>query len=131
LVTSIWSMAKVSRLREPELRTPSMKIEFSDVEAADDALDAEFHQRPVVAGDALPARLPAVHPLAVVIENALLPHSRGWLEQAVGVGEPVIGHRDDFGAEAGVGQVDELLERYGLRFHSSCLPWIEWLGMVV
>ena len=39
---------------------------------------------------------------AVVIENALLPYGRGRLEQAVGVGEPVIGDRNDLGAQAGV-----------------------------
>ena len=95
-----------------------------DVDALDRAGDAEANDRVVVAFEALAARLPAVHPLAVVIENALLPYGRRRLEQPVDVGEPVVGDGDGLGAQAGVGQVDVFFERYGVAFHtlffSSC-----------
>ncbi len=64
----------------------------------------------VVTFEALAARLPAVHPLAVVIENALLPYGRCWLEQPVDVGEPIVGDGDGAGAQAGIGQVDVFFE---------------------
>ncbi len=71
----------------------------------------------VVAFEALAARLPAVHPLAVVIEHALLPYGRRRLEQPVDVGEPVVSDGNGAGAQAGVGQVDVFLEGYGVSFH--------------
>src|SRR5471032_3201461 len=101
-----------------------------DVHAFDRTWYAQADHGTVIAFEALAARFPAVHPLAIVIEHAFFPHRRGRLEQAVGISEPVIGDRDDFGAQTGIGQVDELLERYGVSFHSSCLPLISWLGML-
>ena len=95
-----------------------------DVDALDRAGHAEANDRLVEAFEALAARLPAVHPLAVVIENALLPYGRRRLEQPVDVGEPVVCDGDGPGAQAGVGQVDVFFERYGVAFHtlffSSC-----------
>src|SRR5690606_16390638 len=71
----------------------------------------------VEALEALAARLPAVHPLAVIVENALLPFGRCWLEHPVDVGEPIVGDGDGLGAQAGVGQVDVFLEWNGVALH--------------
>ena len=51
------------------------------------------------------------------------------LEQALGSGEPLIGDRNDLGAQARVGQVDEFLEGYGVCFHFFLSALNGWLGM--
>ncbi len=88
-----------------------------DIHALDLTRHAQADHRMVVTFEALAARLPAVHPLAVVIENALLPYGRCWLEQPVDVGEPIVGDGDGAGAQAGIGQVDVFFEGYGVSFH--------------
>jgi len=88
-----------------------------DVHALDPARYAEADHRVVVTFETLAARLPAVHPLAVVIEHAFLPYGRRRLEQPVDVGEPVVGDGNGAGAQACVGQVDVFLEGYGVSFH--------------
>ncbi|RMS43164.1 hypothetical protein ALP66_05741 [Pseudomonas amygdali pv. photiniae] len=93
-----------------------------NVYTLDGASYTEADHCAVVSFETLAARLPAVHPLAVVVEHAFFPDRRGWLEQPVGICEPVIGDRKDFGAQTCVGQVHELLERCGVNFHALCLP---------
>src|SRR3989344_4030973 len=86
-----------------------------DVHTLDRARYAQADYRAVITFEALAARLPAIHPLAVVIEHALLPYGRGRLEQTVNVGEPVVGDRDGLGAQARVGAGDVFLKGDGVR----------------
>ncbi len=77
-----------------------------NVETANAALDAKLDERPVVAGGALAARLPAIHPLAVGVEFARHELSRFRVEHARGFGKEVVGGSKCLGAEAQVGEID-------------------------
>ena len=76
-----------------------------DVDAAHDAAHAQPHDAGVVAAVAAPPRLPAVHPLAVLVVDACLPDRRLGLDQALARREELVGRPHDLGAEPRLQQV--------------------------
>ena len=79
-----------------------------DLEAGDDAGNAEADHAPVVAGPALAAALPAVHPLAVLVvftgDELGLPRR----DQAGPVAEDIVRGVDHLRPQPGLGQVDSV-----------------------
>src|ERR1043166_1303971 len=81
-----------------------------DDEAADHAGRTEADDRVVVAGCALAARLPAVHPLPAVGVLVLFPDRFRLPEKVLLLGEKVVGCVEHGAAEALGGEVDQLAE---------------------
>ena len=77
-----------------------------DVEAANDAGRGEPDDGVVMAGAALAAALPAIHPLAVVVVFVGDEDRRRVGEHAPDLGEEIVGGEQRLGAEAGRGEVD-------------------------
>ena len=93
-----------------------------DVEADDRAGRAELQHAPVVAGAALAAALPAVHPLAAVGELALDEDAAPGLDQVVGAGEEVVAGAERLAAEAERGEIDQAGERGSVAAVSLTRP---------
>ena len=74
-----------------------MKWLVSTSKPTTDARRAELDHAPVVAGDALAAALPAVHPLAALGELAVDEDAAARLEQVLALGEEVVAGAQDAG----------------------------------
>src|SRR5690606_4206835 len=90
-------------------RVVAGEIAGVDVEAANAAGHGKPDHRMVMAGHALAAALPAVHPLAVLVIDAFLPESRLVGEHARQRREEIVGDEKPPGAKAGRGEVDRAI----------------------
>ena len=104
-------------------RVVAREVTRVDVEGLDDAGRGEAHDARVVAGRAPAAALPAVHPLAVLVEGAGPGHGLGALEHALLRGEEVVARPERLRAERSVGEVDEACNqiRAHLRLLAVCV----------
>ena len=106
---------RVDALDRHERRAVADEEVRVDVEADDRARRAQLQHAPVVAGAALAAALPAVHPLAAVGELALDEDAAPGLDQVVGAGEEVVAGAEHLAAESEGGEIDQAGERGSSR----------------
>ena len=96
------------------------------LDALDDAGHAEAYDCPVVAGNSLTTRLPAVHPLAELCELVHDEDGVSGFNEVVRSSEPVVSGEQNAATELCAGQLWELLElgEFGLILPGdTCDAW--------
>lgn len=95
-----------ARIERGGRRIVAGEVRGVDVHALDDAGQPQLDDAVVVTAAAPAPRLPAVHPLAVVVELACDEYRGLRAQHALGGREPLVGAKDRLGTDHGLRQID-------------------------